>query len=45
MTIKEHDFRKIDLNLLIAFTVLFREQSVSWLRINCISGSLPSVVR
>lgn len=29
MTIKEHDFRKIDLNLLIAFTVLFREQSVS----------------
>lgn len=29
MTIKENDFRKIDLNLLIAFTVLFREQSVS----------------
>jgi len=29
VTIKEHDFRKIDLNLLIAFTVLFREQSVS----------------
>ena len=29
MTIKEHEFRKIDLNLLIAFTVLFREQSVS----------------
>lgn len=29
MTIKENDFRKIDLNLLIAFAVLFREQSVS----------------
>ncbi|OAT20782.1 LysR family transcriptional regulator [Buttiauxella noackiae ATCC 51607] len=29
MTIKESDFRKIDLNLLIAFAVLFREQSVS----------------
>lgn len=29
MTIKENDFRRIDLNLLIAFAVLFREQSVS----------------
>ncbi|WP_342324426.1 LysR family transcriptional regulator [Kosakonia sp. BYX6] len=29
MTIKENDFRKIDLNLLIAFAVLYREQSVS----------------
>lgn len=29
MTIKENDFRKIDLNLLVAFAVLYREQSVS----------------
>ena len=39
MTISENDFRKLDLNLLVAFQALVREKSVSRAADACSSGS------